>query len=119
MIADFLKGTYVIAQTQTGVKVRVVDRRIIHPKTGKRCLLCGGIPYPLEHCKPLGWLPCKGLKVRIVNMPWQDFNYCEGEIIKTGFLKAMPIAYVSIPERKILEAQLTWITPLSDLEVML
>jgi hypothetical protein len=104
-------GDYVCINTELGPKVRVVERRVKHPQTGDRCLLCAGVLYPLAQCHLLGWVPTGGQSV-ILNMPWHTAHGQQGTIIRIYSLKGMPLADVIVPGmQRCLDVQITWLIP--------
>ena len=104
-------GNYVCIDTEFGPKVRVVERRVKHPQTADRCLLCAGVLYPLTQCRPLGWVPTGGQTV-ILNMPWHTAHRQQGTVTRIYSLEGMPLADVIVPGiQRCIDAQLTWLIP--------
>jgi hypothetical protein len=107
-------GDYVCINTDAGLKVRVVERRVKHPHTGERCLLCAGELFLLSQCSPLGWTPCGGMAVGL-DMPWHSAHGLQGTITRVYSLKGMPLADVMVPgHRQCIDAQITWLRPVED-----
>lgn len=110
-----VKGeVFVHRHPRYGDRAWVLTRRAKHPDNGAKCLQVADTYLPLSECRPLGWTPRVGLRVE-VTAQWSKRWGKRGTITRIGGVAGMPLAQVRIDgERSLFEAQLTWITPITD-----